>query len=833
MLPSILEDVRYGMRQLRRSPAFTVVAVTTLALGIGANTAIFQMVDAIRLRALPVPEPQRLFSVDLTKEAFRAGYFPDRFETLTHGQWEQLREQQQAFTGVLAWGKIRFNLAPGGESRFAKGLFVSGGFFGVLGIEPLFGRTFGAQEDTPGCSFGAVVSHGFWQRELGGDPGVLGRRLSLDGHSVPVIGVTPPSFHGLEVGNRYDVAVPLCAQWRFAEEQRNLMTMPDGWWLSVMGRLRPGWTLARLQEHLRALSPGIMAATLPPTYSPADRKKYLANELVAAEASGGVSELRQNYEPSLWLMLATSALVLLIACANLANLLLARARAREREIAIRLAIGASRGRLVRQLLVESLLLAAAGTLLGTVLACASSEALVGLISSAKDPEFLELPVDWRLLGFAAGLAGLTCLLFGLLPALRATQLAPAASLRSGGRTMTGGRERVSLRRTLVVAQVSLSLVLLVGSLLFARSLRNLLATEPGFRADGVFSVALDLSRSGIAPERRPAVFRELQAELSAVPGVHAAAQARLTPLSGMFWNREIGPDGTPGANSGKHTALNRVGPGYFATMGTPLIAGRDFEPGDTAGAPRVAVVNEALARQHFGTMDVIGRSFHMNLVSGEGELSFQIVGVVGNTKYFALREPFVPTAFLPGGQDPAPRPTTVFVLRVPRPPDELMKLVTAAVTRVNPRIGIELTSLATQVRESLLRERLIATLSSLFALLAVLLAMLGLYGVVSYLVSQRRTEIGVRLALGADSRRVIGLVLRETLVLLGVGLALGLAVSLWAGRAAASLLYGLEPHDPLTVAAAVALLAGCALLASIGPARRAARMQPTIALRSE
>ena len=449
---------------------------------------------------------------------------------MTHGLWEQIGKHQEAFGGLLAWGDTRFNLTRGGESRFADGLYVSGDFFRVLGVDPIVGRTFAAQDDTPGCPFGAVVSHAFWQRELGGDPNVLGRRLSLDGHPVAIVGVTPASFLALEVGDRYDVAVPLCAEPLFAPDGKSQTSTAHAWWLSMMGRPRPGWTVPRIQAHLRALSPVIMQATLPAIYGSEARKKYLANQIEVRPAAGGISDLRDRYGPALWLMLATSAFVLLIACANIANLLLARGRVREREIAIRLAIGASRGRLVRQLLIESLLLAAAGTLAGILLARSLSRALVTFISNPADPLALELPVDWRLLGFAAGLALATCLLFGLLPALRATHLAPAGSLRGGGRTMSGGRERLSLRRTLVVGQVALSLMLLVGALLFSRSLRNLLTTDPGFQAEGIYAVELDLARADIPPERRPEVFRALHASLSALPGVQSAAQARFAPV---------------------------------------------------------------------------------------------------------------------------------------------------------------------------------------------------------------------------------------------------------------------------------------------------------------
>ncbi len=484
MLESILQDMRYGVRQLRESPGFTLVAVLSLALGIGANTAIFQLVDAIRLKMLPVRNPRELVSVDFDRSSTRAGWFSTRSARLTYAQWEQIRTQQQAFTGVLAWSAARFNLSNGGEARYAEGLYVSGDFFRQLGVGAVMGRVLTAEDDTPACGgAAAVISHAFWQRELGGDPGVLSRTLSLDGHKVPVVGVTPPSFFGVEVGSRYDIAVPICADRLFAEDNQGRIPIRHAWWLSMMGRLKPGWTVERANAHLRALSPGIMRATLPPTYKSETAKQYLANKLEATDGGTGVSGLRREYESPLWLLMATTGLVLLIACANLANLLLARASVREREIAVRLAIGASRWRVVRQLLAESLLLAIAGAALGAVLAQALSRALLAFISTQNSPLFVGLTLDWRVLAFTTGLAVLTCLLFGLAPAMRATHLSPASVIRSGGRSMSAGRERFSLRRSLVATQVALCLVLLVGALLFVRSLRNLLTTDAGFKAD--------------------------------------------------------------------------------------------------------------------------------------------------------------------------------------------------------------------------------------------------------------------------------------------------------------------------------------------------------------
>jgi putative ABC transport system permease protein len=832
MLESITQDVRYGLRQLRQSPGFSFVAVLSLAMGIGANTAIFQLVNAIRLKMLPVRNPQELVWIDFEKGSARAGWWSSRSARLTSAQWEQIRAQQQAFTGVLAWSAARFNLANGGEPRFAEGLYVSGDFFRHLGVVPLLGRTFTSHDDNQTCNAAAVLSYAFWQRESGGDPGILQHTVSLDGHSIPVIGVTPPSFFGVEVGSRYDVAIPLCADGLLAEDKKGRIPVPSAWWLSMMGRLKPGWTAKSATAHLHALSPGIMRATLPPGYKSDLAKRYLANKLAATEAGTGVSGLREQYERPLWLLMATTGLVLLIACANLANLLLARATVREPEIAVRLAIGASRWRLVRQLLAESLLLAIAGAALGAGLALVLSRALVMFISTSDTPLFVDIALDWRMLGFTAALAVLTCVLFGLLPALRATYLSPVSAMRAGGRSVTAGRERFSLRRALVATQVALSLVLLVGALLFVRSLHNLLTTDAGFQPEGVLTVNIDFTRAQYPKERRLAVYRELSERLSALPGVLSVAQVGFTPVSGSGWDNAVGPDGAPAAG-GKEAFFNRVSPGYFHTMGTRVMAGREFNDRDTLSSPKVAIVNEMFARKFFGGANPVGRTFHLEAEAGKPEPLFQIVGLVRNTKYYELREDFKPLAFFPVAQDDDPGPGATFVLRMAGSPGQFMNAAKATVAAISSSIGIEFKSFSAQLQESLLRERLMATLSGGFGFLAGLLATLGLYGVIAYMVARRRNEIGVRIALGADRARVIRLVLSEAVLLLAVGLVAGVVLALWAGRAAATLLFGLQPHDVVSLVAASVLLATITLVASYVPARRAAALDPMAALRDE
>ncbi len=831
-MDALIKDLRFGLRQLRLNPTFTIVAVLSLALGIGANTAIFQLVDAVRLRTLPVKAPQELALIDWTKGSHRSGQWNSRSANLTYAQFEQVRDHAQAFSGVVAWSANQFNLAQGGEVRYADGLYVNGDFFNVLGIPAVLGRTFSAHDDRPGCGApGAVISYAFWQKEFGGDAGVVGRNVKLEGRPIPIVGVTPAGFFGVEVGNRYDVALPMCADALFSDDGKGRIPNRHAWWLSAMGRLKAGGSVERANAEIQALSPSIMEATLPPDYRPDGAKKYLANKLVIAEGGTGVSQLRRQYENPLWILLATAGLVLLIACANLANLLLARASVREREIAVRQAIGASRGRLITQLLSESMLLALLGTVLGAVLAQALSRALVAFLTTSGNALFVGLQLDLRVLGFMAGVAVLTCLLFGLAPAIRATNIAPASAMRSGGRGITTGRDRFGLRRILVIAQVAMSLVLLVGAFLFVRSLEKLMDVQPGFRAEGIISVSLDLRPGRYSKERLPAVYRDLLDRLRLRTGAISVAQCGWSPVSDTGWDETTWSDEAKLPHV--DVLYNRTGPGYFKTMDTALLAGRDFDQRDDLTGPKVAIVNEVFAQKIFGGGNPVGRTFRVQGPAGKPDLVYQVVGMVKNTKYYELREDFQPISFLPVAQAPYADSYATYVLRTNASVGGVLRAATAAVGEVNPGIGIQFSVLTTQLKESLLRERLMAALAGAFGVLAGTLAVLGLYGVVAYMVARRRNELGVRIALGAGRGRVVGLVLKEAAVLLVIGLAVGVGLSLWAARAATAMLYGLKPYDPVTLGGAVLLLATVALIASYGPAYRASRLDPMDALREE
>jgi len=828
------QDLRYGARLLRQNPGFALVAVLSLGLGVGANTAIFQLLNAVRLRTLPVKDAQELVEVKVVEaKGGRTGSFRGRNVQLTQPLWEEIRHDPQPFSAMLAWGVSSFNLAPGGESRFAEGLWVSGGFFDALGVPPLVGRVFTEADDRPGCgSPGAVISYAFWQREYGGALSAIGRTLPIAGHPFEIVGVTPASFFGVEVGRSFDVAVPLCSEAILRGEESG-MGKRDAWWLGAMGRLKRGSSLPQADAWLRAVSAGIFQATLPPAYAPDDVKNYLAFKLGAFPGGSGVSSLRRQYETPLWLLLAIAGVVLIIACANLANLLLARASAREREMAVRFALGASRGRVVRQLLVESLLLAVLGAGLGAWLAQALSSALVAFLSTDSDRLFVDLGTDWRVLAFTAALAVAACLLFGLAPALRATGTSPATVLKAAGRSLTDRRERFGLRRGLVVAQVALSLVLVVGALLFVGSLRNLMVLDAGFRREGLLVTSLDLRSANVAADRRVALYRDVLQRLRAIPGVESAADSFIVPVSGSGWNDNVFSEGGSGKKPKTVANFNRVSGGFFKTMGTPLVAGRDFDDHDVLSSPRVAIVNETFAKKVLDDAKALGRTFEVEQRPGERQRKYEVVGLVKDMKYTDLREAFTPIAYLPTTQDEEPSPFDAMIVRSNAPLTSLTASITRAIGEVSPEIAITFQPFASQIRESLLRERLMATLSGFFGALAGLLATIGLYGVMSYTVARRQSEIGIRMALGADRGAVLRLVMGEAGTLLAAGLLAGTLLALAAARTAKSLLFGLPPWDPATLAMAAGALAAVAVAASYVPAWRASRLEPTVALRQE
>jgi predicted permease len=833
LVEALWQDLKFGSRLLRFDPMFAGAAILSLALGIGANTAIFQLLDAIRLRTLPVKDPQQIVKIKIDHRNGASGNFSTRYPELTYGQWEQIRAQQQAFSMVTAWGPNLFNTSPGGEVHNVQGLWVSGEFFETLGVQAAVGRLLSPADDQRGCgAVGVVISNSYWKHEYGGENSVIGRTLTISHHPFEIIGVTPADFYGVEVGRYFDVAAPLCAE-PLVNGEDSQLNRPEGWWLSAMGRLKPGWSMERAAAQLRTISPGIFEATVPPQFNPEQAKQYREYKLGAFPGDSGTSELRDNFENPLWFLQGLAGLVLLIASANLANLMLARASAREKEMGMRMAVGASRGRLIRQLLAESFLLAGIGAGLGALLAGSLSQVLVAALSTERDPLFVNLGTDWRMLGFTAGLACLTCMLFGLAPAWQATGLSPGTVLKESGRGATGGGTRFGLRRILVVAQIALSLMLVAGALLFARSLNNLASVDAGFRQDGILVTDIDFTTLNLSNERRLEFTKELLNRVRVIRGVDAAAIAEIVPLSGNGENHDLlmGNSETP---SGQRpvASFNRISPGFFQTLQTPLLAGRDFDERDVAGSPFVAIVNEEFARKIAKTGNPIGTTFRIGRLRAVSA-PYEIIGVVKDTKYIELREKTQPIVYTCMSQYDHPDTDAQILIRSNVPLASLLAAVKSTANEAHPDMDITFFPFRKMIQDGLLRDRLMAALSGFFGALAAVLAAVGLYGVISYIVERRRNEIGIRMALGAGQQRIIRLVLRETVILLAIGLGAGTALAAGAARAATSMLFGLKPTDPVTYLLAVAGLSVIATLASFLPALRAARLDPITALRNE
>ena len=819
-LEGLGQDLRHGARLLRLSPGFTLVAVLSLALGIGANTAIFQLLNAVRLRSLPIARPHELAEVRIVGGNGGMGINAGPYGQLTRPLWEEIEKHQQAFSGAFAWAANDVPVGEGSELRRAKGLSVSGDFFRVLGVRAERGRLI-LPEDAGACpSTRAVVSHAYWQSQMGGRDLDAAGRLVVNGERTEVVGVTPPEFFGLAVGETFDIATPFC---RPKEELRR-----DFFDVSVMGRLRPGWTVEKTSAHFGAIGPGLLAETAITGYSTNAVERYKSFRLAAYPASGGVSALRSQYDASLRLLLGVTALVLLIACANLANLMLARASAREREIAVRAALGASRGRLFRQLLAESALLAALGSVMGVALAQVLSRVLVWSLSTESGSVSLSLATDWRVLVFAAAAGGLTCVVFGALPAIRGTRVEPLAAMKAGGRGMSAGRDRLFLQRLMVATQIAVSLVLLVGALLFVRSFRNLMTFDPGMRQGGIVVGFFGFEQSQVPRERLGDFQRDLLEEVRGVPGVLEAATTTNVPLWGPSWGHGITAGDTEGSSM-----FTWVSPGYFRTMGIALMRGRDFGPGDTASALRVAVVNQAFVQKLLGGGDPIGRTLRTHPEPNYPATEYEIVGVIPDTRYNDLRGDTPPQAFGPASQFPSLSPWAAMMIHVNVAPPTAIAAVKRRIAAAHPEIVMEFNGFQARIRDGLVRERLLALLSGFFGLLAALLVTVGLYGVVSFLVAGRRQEIGIRVALGARRGQVIGMVMRDAGKLLMVGVVVGIALALAAGRSAGALLFGLKPNDPATLLGAGLFLTLIAAGASFVPARRAARLDPMAALRSE
>lgn len=824
-LDSIAQDLRYGWRNLMSSRGFTFTAVISLALGIGANTAIFSIVNAMMLRSLPVPDPHRLVSISAGGN-----------DHLTVPLWEAIREHQNSFSGAYAFNPTRFDLAQEGEKRIVNGLWVSGEFFEVLGVSPERGRVFNREDDLHGGGGKngpvAVISHSFWQNHFGGAPDIIGKTLKLDGHAFEIIGVIAKTFRGIEPERPFSVAIPLGCEPMFHPDA-SALTNRSWWWLQIGGRLASGVTATQAEERMKTVVSTIMEQTLP-DWDEGGKRQYLRNE-IGVKAAVGVSGAPREARLMLFAMMGVVAMVLLIASANIANLLLARAAARSQEISVRLAIGASRRRLIRQLLTESFLLAALGIPGGIFIAQWGSRFLART-AAPREPLELDLSMDSHVLLFTVGVALVTGLIFGLAPALRATRVSTNEVLKQTTRG-AGNTGRFRLGRALVAGQVALSLTLLVAAGLFVTTLRNLWSVTLGFDHQNVLLINYD-GRGKVPKAQRADNFARIQERLLHIPGVTSAGATMITPISGMAWNDHLLPEGVPmpppsEADRREMTYFNRVSPGFFDTLKVPIRIGRDFSDRDTLNSPRVMVLGQKTARALFGDESPIGKRVQMAGGPDAPEL-YEVIGVAPDSKYVRINEDTRRTAYVALAQEPNPWETQTFMVRAASADFEAIRpAIAAAIAEVAPGSSIEFRSLEHQVTSSLSQQRLIAGLVSFFGALALLLAIVGLYGVTSYAAAQRRGEIGIRMALGAQRASVIWLVLRDVAIILALGSLVGIAMSFGAGKLIASLMFGVKPGDPLILIAAAIILATAGAIAGFIPALRASKLDPSHALRYE
>jgi predicted permease len=824
-LQLLVYDLRFAVRSIGRSPGFATTVILTLAFGVGANAAIFQLINAVQFRTLPVPNPRQLAEVRIVGGNKGFGINPGRYEQLTRPVWEEIRAHQQAFSGVFAWATRNLGVGEIADLRPANGIAVSGEFFSVLGVHPFKGRLLEAADEQTACPASqAVVSYGYWQGEMGGRRLDENAALKINGDLYQIVGVTPPDFFGLAVGESFDIALPLC---RPQAIRRELFDV------AVMGRLRDGWSLAQASAHFDALSPGIFDAATPAGYSGDSTARFKSFRMGAYPAATGVSSVRQRYDAPLRLLLAITALVLLVACANLANLLLARAIAREREVSIRVALGGSRARLVRQFLTESSVLAALGAAAGMAVAQILSRGLVWILSTQEralgsPPLTLELAIDWRLFSFAALLVAGTCLVLGVLPARRATRIDPLPAIKSGGRAMTTDRRRFAGERMMVITQIAVSIVLVAGGLLFVRSFRNLMTFDPGMRQSGITIARFGYQSLGLPPERYLDFQRELLAEVLALPGVASAGTTSNVPLLGSSWGHGIEVGATR-----RGAQFTWVSPGYFDAMGIRLFEGRGFTLRDTQQSPRVAVVNQAFVRTFAAGASILGQTLRTNPEPQYPSTVYEIVGVIPDTQYNSLRGERPPMVFAPDTQHPAPQPASAIMVYSAMEPSVAGPTIKQMISAKHPGMFVDFLDFQATIRGGLVRERMLAILAAFFGGLAVILAMVGLYGMICFVAAHRKAEIGIRLALGAKRRQVVTLVMRQAVWMLLLGVPVGIGLALLAGRSARTLLFGVEPHDPATFVAACLLLTIVAVAASFIPARRASKLDPLESLRNE
>jgi predicted permease len=834
---TLLQDVKYTLRMLMRSPGFTVVAVATLALGIGANTAIFSLLNAVLLRQLPVRNPSQVVLLGTGRSGGSADY-TDFISTdlYSYPFFRELRRNNQVFSEVSAILSLTFKKMHGavGGSPDLEPMdvqLVSGSYFPMLGVKPILGRAFTETEDEPaGGHPAAIASYSWWKRRFGRDPSIVGKTVTLGSTVYTIIGVTPAEFFGTTVGESPDLWVPLSMEKQVSPGWNGL---DDKWFQSlyILARIAPGVSVEQAEVNVNLLARQIWREYTGPVLTQQQQQVLEHAHTQLTPAGRGLSRLRFEFSFPLQILMVAVGLVLLIACANIANLLLARATTRQREIAVRLAIGAGRGRLVRQMLTESLLVALAGGALGVLFAAWANGALLAMVSAG--PELLPLDVapDGRVLGLTFLVSLVTALLFGTAQALRATRVELTPALKEGrGGLSTASRS--PLARALIVSQVALSLVLLIGAGLFLRTLVKLAGVDTGFNKEDVLLFGIDPPSVGYKEDSRLVnLYQQIEQKVGAEPGVRAASISFFTFNEGA-WSEPVDAQGdcsVPGKNP--EVIHNVVGPGYFVTMGIPVLVGRVFGPQDTAASPKVAVINETMARQFFPGGSPIGRRFGIGDDPKRGS-DIEVVGVVRDAKYQSLRERLWPAAYYPYAQ----RMGYYFDLEVRYSGDPAMIIseVRRAISEVDRSLPVSYgNTLAQQVDRSIASQSLIAQLSTFFSLLAVFLACIGIYGLMSYAVTRRTNEIGIRMALGAGRLKVLWMVMRESLILVGLGLVIGLPAALAAERLVSKVLFGLSPTDPVSLLGAAILLLAFALLAGYLPARKASRVDPMVALRYE
>ena len=821
-LDTLIGDLRYALRALRTAPAFATVAILSLALGIGANTAVFSVINALVLRSLPVNHPEELVAVKRGEDGM----------IFTNPLWEAIRDRQDMFSGIFATGMTSFNLTAGGEAQRVDASTVSGDYFSTLGVQAVAGRLIARADDYRGCPGVAVLNEGFWTSRYSADPGVIGKPILLDGHPFAIIGVSDGRFSGVSVGQRPQIFVPICTE-KIIRGANSQLDERSSWYLEIVGRPKPGLTHAQVEARFATVAPDIIEATIPPHWPIESLKYYRSAKFRVESAARGFSFVRDMYAKALYVLMAIVALVLLIACANVANLLLARAAVRRREMAVRVALGAGRGRLARQLITESLLLSSIGAVVGIAFAVWGSRLLVALLSRGESGVALDLGVDPRILLFTIGVATLTGLLFGLVPAWRAGRVDPQAAMKAQGRGVAEGQSRFAMGKALVVAQVALSLVLIMGAGLLIGSWRKLATLDPGFRSEGVLLVDTNIRNTNTPKEQRLALHQQMIEAVRRLPGVQSASGSQITPVGHSTWNDIFRTEGFTAKSEDDAMAwVNPVSDGYFRTLDIPILAGRDFDTRDTPTSLRVAIVNEAMAKKFFGTVAAVGRRLEKQQ-GPDWSQPIEVVGVVGTTKYRSMRDSAQPIIYFPRGQESSDAQEMSLEVRGAAGAPSLVPNITKTLAGINPRITLDITTLKEQLTASLTIPRAIAMLSGFFGTLALLLATIGLYGVMAYTVARRRNEIGVRIALGAEQSRVVRMVLGEVAAIVVAGVVVGVGLSLGVTRLVTSFLYGMKPTDPTTLLTSAAVLVLVGLAAAALPARRAATLDPVAALREE